>query len=163
LVGDGHRPVSARALVSDQCDVVSSDEQTVCEDPRPAQAPAAIMAAAGLEPTARGPIDRQGPSVTMVGPTAVGLSGGQVFISGSGFEPGSVVHFGSAPATAVNALSGNNLPATAPPGRGVVAVTVQTADGNSMATPSSRLAYQSLALPWIPFVGGGISTSLVTG
>ena len=142
-------------------DVVSSDEQTVCEDPTPAQAPAGIMASAGLEPAARALIDRGGPSVTMVGPTALGLSGGQVLVSGSGFEPGSVVRFGSALARSVNVLSGNYLLATAPSGTGTVAVTVQTADGTSAVNSGSRLAYQSLVLPCVPYLGGGFSTALI--
>ena len=144
-------------------DIISAGEHTVCEDPTPAQAPAAIMAAAGLEPADQRLTDQDGPTVTMVGPKNVGMAGGQVLISGSGFTPDSVVRFGGGRARSTKVLSGNYILATAPPGRGTVPVTVQTAEGGSNPSATSQLSYQLLAIPCIPYLGGGISTSLVAG
>jgi hypothetical protein len=84
-----------------------------------------------------------------------------VLISGSGFTPDTVVHFGPTPASAVNVLSGNYLIATAPPnGAGTANVSVTTPSGTSAPGPGTSVSYTSNPAPCLPFIGGGLSTGL---
>src|SRR5207244_1574279 len=81
-------------------DVNSADNTTICENPPPAQVQSArgIIEGAGLEPGYRALLDRDGPAVTMVGPSDVKTAGGdEIPISGRGFDPGSTVLVGGIP------------------------------------------------------------------
>jgi hypothetical protein len=141
-------------------DVTSADNTTVCEDPPPSQAPESILQSAGLEPSYRALLDRSGPIVTMVGPRDVALGGGEVLVSGSGFDPDAAVSFGGKPAAAVRVLSANYLLATAPPGSGTVDVTVTTPVGKSAASPADHLSYQANPSQCVDYSGSGYSTVL---
>lgn len=73
-----------------------------------------------------------GPPITAVAPVSgAGAGGTKVTVTGSGFTGATAVDFGTAPATRVKvARGGRSLTAIAPPGHGVVNVTVTTpADG----------------------------------
>ena len=142
-------------------DVTTSNNTTVCEDPPPSQAPVAIMQSAGLEAGFRSLLDRSGPIVKMVGPRELGLGGGQVLISGTGFDPGSTVRFGSEPASSVQVLSGNYIFATSPPlPAGPDNVTVTTGSGTSQTSSADQVTYESIPLPCVDYLGTGISTAL---
>ena len=141
-------------------DVTTANNTTVCEDPPPAQAPTTTLESAGLEPRYRSLLDRDGPTVTMVGPRDVALGGDQVLISGSGFDPGSSVSFGGTPATTVTVVSGNYILATAPPGSGTVDVTVSTPHGSSPASSADQVTYQADPSPCVDYTGSGFTTAL---
>jgi hypothetical protein len=140
--------------------VAVSDTTPVCTILRPGQAPALTLAQAGLEPGFDPLLDHGPPTVTLVGPTSLATAGGQVLVSGSGFTPGTAVHFGADAARQVSVLSGNYLLATAPPGQGTVPVTVTTQAGTSTPTSTSTVSYSSLPAPCLPAIGGNFSTGL---
>lgn len=146
---------------SSDTDVTTGNNTTVCEDPTPDQAPLPILRAAGLAPSYRYLLDRAPPAVTMVGPTGLPVAGGQVLVSGSGFQPHTAVYFGAHAARSVQVLSANYLLATAPPGTGTAPVTVRTGSGTS--APGATVAYQEAPLPCVDYLGGGFSTALFTG
>jgi hypothetical protein len=142
-------------------DVVPVDNTLVCNTLAPGQAPDLYLSRAGLEPGFDALLDQAPPSVSLVGPTAIPLGGEPVLISGSGFTPGTVVHFGTTPASAVNVLSGNYLIATAPPATaGTVLVSVTTPSGTSAPGTGTTVTYASNPAPCLPIVGGGFSTGL---
>ena len=142
-------------------DVTTSNNTTVCENPPPSQAPVPIMESAGLEAAYRPLLDRSGPTVTMVGPPDLDLTGGQVLISGSGFDPGSVVRFGGQPASSVQVLSGNYILATSPSTpAGTVDVTVTTSAGTSPKSSVDQLTYESSPPACSDYTGTGFSTAL---
>jgi hypothetical protein len=142
-------------------DVTASDTTPICSTLPPGQAPDSLLAQAGLEPAYWSLLDHELPSVDQVGPKALPLSGGPVLISGSGFTPSTTVRFGATPATSVTVLSANYLLASAPPGRGGVAVTVGTAAGNSGPSSTGQVTYSQLPTPCLPFLGGNLSSSLL--
>lgn len=143
-------------------DVTTSNNTTVCEDPPPSQSPVPIMEAAGLEEGFRSLLDRSGPIVKMVGPADLGLGGGQVLISGSGFDQGSVVRFGGVGASAVQVLSANYILATSPAApAGSVDVTVTTPAGlTSGRSPAGQLTYESNPPACSDYTGTNFSTAL---
>lgn len=141
----------------------TGDNTTVCEDPPPSQAPSAILESAGIEPSYRSLLDRQVPTLNMVGPTTLALTGGQVLLSGSGFGATPVVRFGTLPATAVTVLSDNYLLATAPPGQGTVDVTVTTAAGTSATSTADQVTFESNPPACMNDQGTGVSTKLFSG
>ncbi len=147
------------------CDLVVDVKQQgstlVCNTLPPGAVPSTLLAAAGLEPSYRTLLDHEAPAVDQVGPTSLPLRGGVVLVSGSGFDPSTHVHFGTAPATSVTVLSGNYLMATAPAGSGSMPVTVTTAAGTSAATSGATVGYSSTPQPCVPLLGGGITTSLL--
>jgi hypothetical protein len=96
-----------------------------------------------------------------VGPDTLPLSGGQVLVGGSGFDPSTSVHFGSVPATSVTVVSANYLVASAPPGAGSRDVTVTTQAGTSPPNAGDRVSYQPRPVPCIPYLGGNVSSSLL--
>ena len=147
-------------------DVNSADNTTICENPPPAQVDPAlgIIKAGGLEPAYRPLLDRDGPSVRMVGPADVKTAGGdRILVSGSGFESGSTVSVGGVPATGVQVLSGNYIDATAPPGSGVQDVTVTTPVGTSAKSTADQVTYQASPSQCTPYAGSGYSTTLFGG
>jgi len=74
-----------------------------------------------------------GISVT-TGPTAGGTS---LILTGTGFQQGATVSFGSTPATSVSALSSTQIQAATPPlSAGTVSVTVTNPDGGKVALPN---------------------------
>ena len=78
------------------------------------------------------------PSITSVSPRSGPMSGGQsVTISGTGFEPGATVTFGSNPASSVTFSDSFQLTAVTPSGIGTVGVTVANPDGTSAADASA--------------------------
>lgn len=147
------------------CDLVVDVNQRasklVCNTLPPGQVPSTLLAAAGLEPAYRTLLDDAAPAVDQVGPSSLGLGGGPVLVSGSGFGSGTQVDFGTAPATSVTVLSGNYLLATAPAGSGTTSVTVTTAAGTSAAASGATVSYSQLPRPCVPLTGGGVSLSLL--
>lgn len=86
-----------------------------------------------------------GPSVGGVTPNS-GPQGGTctlVTITGTGFTGATEVNFGTAPATNFSVASDTEIRATAPPGAGVVDVTVTTPRGTSPVTSVDRFTYTS--------------------
>jgi hypothetical protein len=142
-------------------DVVTSSTHLVCTDPPPSQAPTALLSAAGIQPAQRALLARQLPSVNLVGPTTLPLGGGQILVSGSGFDATTSVKFGTKPATSVKVLSGNYLLVTSPPGSATVHLSVTTGAGTSPPTSLDQVSYSTSPPPCLPFVGGGFSTSLL--
>jgi protocatechuate 3,4-dioxygenase beta subunit len=91
------------------------------------------------------------PQVLSVVPSAGPAGGGTlVTVRGSGFTGATAVRFGTAPAVRVQVQDDGTLTAVAPPGQGVVDVTVTGPGGTSTATPRDRFAY-------VPSGGGGLS------
>lgn len=87
------------------------------------------------------PLVPPGPQVASVSP-AFGASGSAVTISGSGFDPDSVVDFGPIPCAEYTLDStGTLITATVPDGVGIVAVRVTTGFGTSPAVPLGQFAY----------------------
>jgi hypothetical protein len=142
-------------------DVVASANHLVCTDIPPSQAPTSLLSTAGIEPADRSLLARQLPTVNLVGPTTLSLSGGEVLVSGSGFDTTTSVKFGTKQATSVKVLSGNYLLATSPPGSSTVHLTVTTEAGTSTPTSLDQVGYQSAPSLCLPLVGGGFSTSLI--
>jgi hypothetical protein len=78
------------------------------------------------------------PSVTAVSPTSGSRAGGNtVTITGTGFQSGAKVGFGSTQATSVTFVSATQLTVVAPSGVGTVPVTVQNPDGQSGQLPNA--------------------------
>ncbi|HEX3898362.1 MAG TPA: right-handed parallel beta-helix repeat-containing protein [Mycobacteriales bacterium] len=143
-------------------DIVPSHNTNICQDPTPAQLPVKIVRAAGLSPAYRGLSQQYRPEVDMVGPAQLSKSGGQVVVSGTGFAPDSVVHFGDAVARKVQFLSSNYLLVSAPAGNGKTAVTVTTLGGKSSANKYAVLTYSQLPMPCQLSSGAGISAGLLS-
>ena len=111
------------------------------------------------------------PAVTSVSPNGgAPAGGGQVTLTGVGFENVLGVSFGGAPATSYTVTSPTTIIATVPPGRpGSVYAFVTTIRGSSEATSGAQYTYQSV--PTITGVspayglvgGGGVSTITGTG
>ena len=142
-------------------DVVTSSTHLVCTDLPPNQAPNALLAAAGIEPAQRSLLARQPPTVNLVGPTTLPLTGGQILVSGTGFDATTSVKLGTKPATSLKVLSGNYLLVTSPPGSATVHLSVTTGVGTSAPTSLDQVSYSTSPPPCLPFVGGGFSTSLI--
>jgi hypothetical protein len=142
-------------------DIASSDNTFVCSAMTPAQAPDALLAQAGLEPSARSLLMGEPPTVNQASPAALALWGGQVLVSGSGFGPSTTVHFGSTPARSVTVLSANYLVATAGAGTGTVSLTVSTPAGTSVPAAGGQIRFTSSPTPCIPLLAGGFSSSLL--
>jgi hypothetical protein len=145
-------------------DVQQKNNATVCEDPTPAQAPMAIVKAAGLQPKYRHLITSQAPTVELVGPNGLTATGGdKVLISGSGYDRTATVRFGTTKARTVKVLSANYLLATAPAGSGTVAVTVTTSHGTSAVSKLASVAYKAKPGPCADYLGTNVTTKLFTG
>jgi DNA-binding beta-propeller fold protein YncE len=114
--------------------------------------------------TSVGQFTHDAPLVSNITPTA-GPPGTQVMISGTSFTPGSVVLFGSVPATSVSFLDGDDLAAVAPPHTpATVDVTVTTPLGTSPPTADDRFTYPVLAFTANSGAGDvtGFDTSALT-
>lgn len=84
------------------------------------------------------------PSVTKITPGRGPAAGGTVvIITGNGFAAGDQVLFGSAAATAAAVASATKIITTAPPGSGLVNVTVVSASGASTKVTADRFGYLS--------------------
>ena len=82
------------------------------------------------------------PTVTGVGPVMGSAGGGtQVTISGTNLTGATAVRFGQRGATSVQVQSEGSLTATAPPGAGIVDVTVTTPAGTSPTGTADRFLY----------------------
>jgi alpha-tubulin suppressor-like RCC1 family protein len=83
------------------------------------------------------------PTVKSIGPTSGPAAGGtRVTISGAGFLGASQVTFGGVPASGLEVLSGQQIIAVSPPGKGKVGVVVTTPDGSSAVTKKTELKYK---------------------
>ncbi|MFD0345105.1 IPT/TIG domain-containing protein [Kitasatospora aburaviensis] len=71
----------------------------------------------------------------------VGGPGTQITITGSGFDPESMVDFGTVPGVPPNLVSDTQITAIAPDGVGVVDVRVTNNLGTSPAVPLGQFAY----------------------
>ena len=111
-----------------------------------------VHQAGGTSPTGSSDLFRYEPvpTVTNVSPSAVGLSGGSVTITGTGFfaGPNLKVSFGSQAGTNVQVTSATTITATAPSvsSAQTVDVTVHTDGGTSATTSADLLAYGSPAV-----------------
>ncbi len=82
-------------------------------------------------------------TVTGVSPAEGSTAGGTpVTITGTKLSEASAVHFGAAAASEFEVKSASEIVAVAPPGTGVVDVTVTTPDGTSPPTPADQFLYQ---------------------
>lgn len=81
-----------------------------------------------------------GPVVTGLSPTT-GQGGTQVVITGSGFDPNTVVDFGTVPCTDFTVDSATAITAYAPDGAGIADVRATNLLGTSAAAPAARFAY----------------------
>ncbi len=87
------------------------------------------------------------PQVTHVSPSSGSFSGGElVTISGSGFLPGSVVYFGSQPASGESVVSSTEITATVPPSSPsgttpTVDISVSNLNGSSALNDADLFAY----------------------
>ena len=80
--------------------------------------------------------------VTSISPNAGAQTGGAVVtITGANLGEASAVHFGSEAASAFTVNSATSITATAPPGVGVVDVTVTTPNNTTPPTPADRFTY----------------------
>jgi IPT/TIG domain/Putative Ig domain/Glycosyl hydrolase catalytic core len=108
-----------------------------------------------------------GPSVSGISPNSGLISGGTaVTISGSNFLPGSVVQFGSVPASSVQVVSSNSIRCVTPSEpAGAVSVTVSDSDSQATTVQSAftfsapPLQIATASLP-AGSVGAGYSTTL---
>ncbi|HWG07800.1 MAG TPA: IPT/TIG domain-containing protein [Solirubrobacteraceae bacterium] len=81
-------------------------------------------------------------TVTGVSPSAGAQTGGaSVAISGVNLDLASAVHFGASPAGAFTIESPTTITATAPPGVGIVDVTITTAGGTSAPNATDKYTY----------------------
>jgi hypothetical protein len=113
----------------------------------PATSPTAVLAISGIAPSN--------------GSTSGGTA---VIISGSNFQPGAGVQFGSSSATAVQVANSTQIRAVVPPeSKGSVAVTVSNSDGET-ATDANAFTFVSSPLqvttPSLPVGGVGASYSV---
>jgi hypothetical protein len=83
-----------------------------------------------------------GPSVTAVSPPTGSAKGGTpVTIQGAGFKEVNAVKFGASNAASFTVNSETSITAVAPPGHGVVDVTVTTPIGTTQATTADQFSY----------------------
>ncbi len=83
-------------------------------------------------------------SIAAVSPTSGPSGGGSaVTITGSGLAGTTAVSFGSTPVTSFEVLSETEIVASAPPGAGVVDVSVSGPSGTSASTRADRFAYET--------------------
>jgi alpha-tubulin suppressor-like RCC1 family protein len=110
------------------------------------------------------------PSVTGLSPSSGAAGGGtEVTITGANLASANAVHFGASAASSFTAVSTSTVTAVAPPGTGIVDVTVTTAAGTTPASASDRFTY--LARPAVsklsakggPATGGTVVTITGTG
>lgn len=95
------------------------------------------------------------PSVASISPNnGPSAGGGSVKITGSGFEAGATVRFGTAAATSVAYKSPTEMLATSPAGEALVDVTVTDLGGTSPRHPEDQYAYDASPLsPWLGLNG----------
>ncbi len=106
-----------------------------------------------------------GPTISGVSPNRGPTSGGStVTITGSDLSAIAAVKFGSASATSFKVNSQSSLTAVAPPGTGVVDVTVLDAEATSPVVPADRFSYvpPPTVLSVTPAGGGEAGGSEVT-
>lgn len=103
-----------------------------------------VTTAAGTSTTSSADQFTYGLSVTGISPSSGPDTGGtSVSIAGSGFTGATAVKFGTTAATKFTYKSPTSITATAPPGTGVVDVTVTTPSGGTSATsPADQFTYQ---------------------
>jgi len=83
------------------------------------------------------------PAPTAITPNSGPVAGSTVVqITGSGFQPGLTVTFGSTGARSVQVVNSSTITATTPPGSGTVGVTVRNPDGQS-GMLTSAFTYQT--------------------
>jgi hypothetical protein len=123
-------------------DVTVRSHHQITDHPAPDDVPAEILTGAGLQ-RYRSLLDGARPEVTNCGPYQQSPAGGtESVVSGSGFVAGRTrVFFGAGQASGVRVLSPNYLVATAPPGNGLVDVTVTTPWGTSAVSGADQCLY----------------------
>ncbi len=103
------------------------------------------------------------PTVTKITPNYGSPSGGSVVtISGANFTGTTDVEFGTTPATAFTLKSDASMTATAPPGTGVVDVTLTNASGTSAVTSADQFSYGPVVTKVSPAVGAAGGGTRVT-
>ena len=101
-----------------------------------------------------------GPTVTSIGPSTGPSSGGTtITITGTDLGEASAVAFGGTPATSFIVNSASSITAVAPPGSGVVDVTVTAPEGTTPARAGDRFTY----IPPPAVTGVSPSSGLETG
>jgi hypothetical protein len=79
----------------------------------------------------------------LLSPTSGPPAGGTaVALAAPGVGEATTVHFGSAPATAVEVVSPDEITAVAPPGSGTVPVTVTVSEGSTSPNPNDEFTYR---------------------
>ncbi len=90
-------------------------------------------------PIASGPLSQR---VTGVSPSTGGGGGGtEVTVTGTNFSGATAVHFGAAASPSFTVNSQTSITAEAPPGTGIVDVTVTTPEGTTPVTPRDSFRY----------------------
>ncbi|MES2391207.1 MAG: IPT/TIG domain-containing protein [Acidobacteriota bacterium] len=107
---------------------------------RPSRLAALVLAFAAAALPARA---QASPTVTAITPASGPVTGGvPVIVTGTNFETGATVSFGSASASSVTVLSDTVLAATAPAGAaGAVDITVTTSAGTSAVSSADQYTY----------------------
>jgi hypothetical protein len=102
---------------------------------------------------------RLAPAVAQVAPNnGTGAGGTTVSISGNYFTGATLVNFGSAPATSFVVNSATSITATAPPGTGIVNVTVYTPAAISTTSAADQFTYTyAIDVSASPAAGGTVS------
>ena len=96
------------------------------------------------------------PVVAQIEPNTSSSSGGTpVAINGENLTEAIAVKFGTADAASFEVASDSEIVAVAPPGVGIVDVTVETPEGTSLASPADQLSYSATVAASAPRTVGG--------
>jgi hypothetical protein len=88
------------------------------------------------------------PTITQLSPSTGPVNGGQcTTVTGTNFQPGATVKFGSNAGTVDFPVGNGQVTADTPPGTGTVDVTVTNPDGTSVVDPSAYTYAGSIAAP----------------
>lgn len=108
------------------------------------------------------------PAVSQIVPTSgTALGGTRVTVVGTNLVGTSAVDFGGVPATRFTVNSDTSVTATAPPGTGVVDITVTTPEGTSTTSPADQFTYivrppvVKSIVPASGSAGGGTTVTIV--
>lgn len=134
------QPVGGYICPPPPVDIQFTSHHILPDHPGPGDIPISILSGAGLEPGFRWLVTARPPEVTGIGPQAGPTPAyPSVLVSGSGFQPGMAVYFGSVPSPSVTVLSANYLTAAPPAGvTGQVDITVKTPAGTSAISSADQ-------------------------
>jgi hypothetical protein len=172
ISGTGFVPgttVAFGGVAATQVVVVSSTQITATSPGGTGAVNITVTTSAGSSPVTASDLFAYGaPSVSAVSPSSGSPNGGTaVTITGTGFVPGSTVHFGTVSGTTVVVISGTSISVVSPGGSSTVNVTVSTPAGTSATSPSDVFTYNQLPVvsqisPYSGSTSGG-TTVTITG